>query len=163
MRQRFEQQFQLGTLQISDTEISSKTRDAQPKLAIALLLLFNTPEYNERLFVVLEKKICGKKKKTGRQGMDLWQIFVLAMFRMTLNISYDRLHTMANSDSMLRQLLGIETESGFKKQQMNYQTIKDNLDLLDDVFLREINQIIVDFGNNEVFKKRGGGITLKNG
>ena len=154
MRQRFEQQFQLGTLQISDTEISSKTRDAQPKLAIALLVLFNTPEYNERLFVILESKICGVKKKTGRQGMDLWQIFVLAMFRMTLNISYDRLHTMANSDSMLRQLLGIETESGFKKQQMNYQTIKDNLDLLDDAFLREINQIIVDFGNNEAFKKK---------
>ena len=38
MRQRLEQQFKLGILQISDTEISLKTRDAQPKLAVALLL-----------------------------------------------------------------------------------------------------------------------------
>lgn len=154
MRKRFEQQFKLGTLQISDTFISPKTRDAQPKLAMALLLLFNTSEYNERLFLILEEKISGEKKKTGRPGMDLWQIFVLAMFRMTLNISYDRLHTMSNNDCMLRQLLGIETESSFEKTYLNYQTIKDNVDVLDDAFLRDIHQVIVDFGNNEVFKKK---------
>lgn len=162
MRQRFEQQFKIGTLQICDTKISTKTRDAQPKIALALLQLFNTPEYNEQLFTILEDKIVGKKQQTGRPGMDLWQIFVMAMFRMTLNLSYDRLHTMANNDKMLRQLLGIETESGFQVVTIGYQNIKDNVGLLSDDFLNEINQIIVGFGNKEVFKKkRGGGIVLK--
>jgi transposase, IS5 family len=154
MRQRFEQQFKIGTLQISDTKISIKTRDTQPKVGLALLELFNTPEYNERLFIILEQKIIGQKKQTGRPGMDLWQIFVMAMFRMALNLSYDRLHTMANNDKMLRQLLGIETESGFDLVTIGYQNIKDNVGLLSDDFLREINNIIAEFGNKEVFKKK---------
>jgi transposase, IS5 family len=154
MRQRFEQQFKLGTIQISETQISTQTRDAQPKMALALLQIFNTPEYNEQLFAILEDKIVGKKKQTGRPGMDLWQIFVMAMFRMTLNLTYDRLHTMANNDKMLRQLLGIETESGFKVITIGYQNIKDNVDLLTDAILHEINLLIVGFGNNEVFKKK---------
>ena len=154
MRQRFEQQYKLGTLQISETKISTKTRDAQPKMALALLELFNTPHYNEQLFLLLEEKIIGKKLETGRPGMDLWQIFVMAMFRMTLNLTYDRLHTMANNDKMLRQLLGIETESGFEVVTIGYQNIIDNVGLLNDDFLHKINQIIVGFGNGEVFKKK---------
>lgn len=162
MRQRFEQQFKLGTLQICETRISTKTRDSQPKIALALLEMFNTPKYNEQLFQILEDKICGDKQKTGRPGMDLWQIFVLAMFRMGLNISYDRLHTMANNDTMLRQLLGIETESGFERESIEYQNIKDNVDLLNDDFLREIHKIILAFGNKEVFKKKAtDGLVLK--
>jgi hypothetical protein len=78
----------------------------------------------------------------------------MAMFRMTLNLTYDRLHTMANNDKMLRQLLGIETESGFDVINISYQNIKDNVDLLTDDFLRDINNIIVEFGNKEVFKKK---------
>jgi IS5 family transposase len=154
MRQRFEQQFKLGTLQISETQISTKTRDAQPKMALALLQIFNTPEYNEQLFAILEDKIVGQKKQTGRPGMDLWQIFVMAMFRMTLDLTYDRLHTMANNDKMLRQLLGIESESGFKVVSIGYQNIKDNVGLLTDDILHEINLLIVGFGNKEVFKKK---------
>ena len=63
----------------------------------------------------LENNLLKGKKKTVRKGLTLWQIFVLAQFRLGLNLDYDRLHYMVSSDSTLRQLLGIETESGFKK------------------------------------------------
>ena len=53
-----------------------------------------------------------EKKRTGRKGLTIWQIFVLAQFRLALNIDYDRLHFMVNTNSVLRQLLGIETETG---------------------------------------------------
>ncbi len=55
-----------------------------------------------------------QKQSTDRPGIYLWQIFVMAMFRIPLGFSYYRLHTMANNNKMLRQLLGIETESGFQ-------------------------------------------------
>jgi hypothetical protein len=154
MRQRFDQQYKLGTLQIADTFIPTKTRDDQPKIAAALLMLYTTPQYNERLFAVLENAIFPTNNNTGRPGMDLWQIFVLASFRLGLNIDYDRLHTMTNCDSMLRQLLGIETESGFVKEEFGRQRIKDNVGLLNDALLREINEIILDFGNTVIFKKK---------
>ena len=90
-----------------------KSRDDVPALVIALLKIYSTPKYNSRVFSVLENKVLKGKRKTGRNGLNLWQIFVLAQFRLALNIDYDRLHYMANSDSTLRQLLGVETESGF--------------------------------------------------
>lgn len=154
MRKRFEQQFEIGLKPINETPVLQKSRDDVPALVAALVKIFNTPEYNNRIFNILDRKILKKKKKTGRNGLSLWQIFVLAQFRLGLNLDYDRLHYMANSDSTLRQLLGIETESGFKKIEIGYQRIIDNLQLLDDKTVLEINEVVVEFGHNEVFKKK---------
>ena len=154
MRKRFEQQFQLGVKLISETPVLLKSRDDIPALTKALLEIYNTPEYNTKIFKILEDKILKGKKKTGRNGLNLWLIFVLAQFRLALNIDYDRLHHMANSDSTLRQLLGIETESGFKRITIGYQRILDNLHLLDEATLKQINDVVVSFGHNTVFKKK---------
>ena len=62
---------------------------------------------------------------------------------------------MVSSDSTLRQLLGIETESGFKKIEIGYQRILDNLHLLDNETLMQINDVVISFGHKEVFKKKG--------
>lgn len=155
MRKRFEQQFELGLKPISDTPVLLKSRDDIPALVICLLEIYNSPDYNQKIFSLLENSILKEKKKTGRNGLNLWQIFVLAQYRLALNLDYDRLHYMTYSDSTLRQLLGIETESGFKKIEISYQRIIDNLHLLDNETLIKINEIIVSFGHNEVFKKNG--------
>ncbi len=96
------------------------------------------------------------KKKTGRTGLNLWQIFVLAQFRSALNLDYDRLHHMVFSDSILRQLLGIGPGPGFKRGDISYQRIIDNVQLLDDVTLGKINDVIVSFGHVVLKKKRWG-------
>lgn len=154
MRKRFEQQLKLGLKPILETPVLKKCRDDVPALVIALLKIFSTPKYNKNIFCILEDNILKGKKKTGRNGLNLWQIFVLAQFRLALNLDYDRLHYMANSDSTLRQLLGIETESGFERIEISYQRILDNLHLLDDKTLIKINEVIVEFGHKEVFKKK---------
>jgi len=155
MRQRFEQEHQtiLGLIQISDAEIPIKSRDAVPGLIATLKAIFINSEFNQKIFKILEEKITTGKKKTGRTGMSLWQIFVLAQFRLTLNISYDRLHLMANYDTLLRQIMGIETESGFKKIEIKYQNILDNVSLLDDKIVKELNDVIVELGHG-TFKKK---------
>jgi hypothetical protein len=154
MRKRFEQQFKLGVKPIKDTPILLKSRDDIPALVIALLAIYNSPKYNELIFNQLETVILKDKKKTGRVGLNLWQIFVLAQYRLALNLDYDRLHYMTYSDSTLRQLLGIETETGFEKIEISYQRIIDNLHLLNNETLIKINDVIVSFGHNEVFKKK---------
>lgn len=153
MRKRFEQQFKLGIKPITTTPVLLKSRDDVPALVIALLKIYNTPKHNKQIFRILEDKILKGKKKTGRNGLNLWQIFVLAQFRLALNIDYDRLHYMANSDSTLRQLLGIETETGFEKIEIGYQRILDNVHLLDNKTLKKINNEIIEFGH-EVYKKK---------
>lgn len=98
--------------------------------------IYSTPSYNEALFEILERYLIKGKKKTGRPGMDLWQIFVLAQFRLGLNLSYDRLHHMCLYDAMLRTLLGIEsTKFQAERFEFEYQTILDNLRLLSDELL----------------------------
>ena len=153
MRKRFEQQYTIGLKRIEDTEINLKSRDALPKLILALKKLYTNKKYNEQLFSILEKKIILPKQKTGRKGMNLWQIFVLAQIRMSLNISYDRLHNLADYHGNIRQILGIETEWGVEKIKLKYQNIVDNVKLLDDNTIRELNGVIVQMGH-DIFKKK---------
>ena len=71
MRQRFEQQMSLRIVAIADVKFPLKSRDELPPVLMALQYIFVTPELNEKVFALLEKKICSGKKKTGRKGMDL--------------------------------------------------------------------------------------------
>jgi transposase, IS5 family len=83
--------------------------------------------------------------------MDLWQIFVLAQVRMLLNTSYEDLHHIANNDHLIRQIMGVEKGFGYERYEFRYQNIVDNVSLLDDGTVRELNQVILEFGH-EVFK-----------
>ncbi|MFH0948430.1 MAG: ISNCY family transposase [Elusimicrobiota bacterium] len=153
MRKRFEQQLSIGVIPIHKVKISLKSRDCATDLLAALQSLFIDAECNEKIFNILEDKITKGKKRTGRPGMDLWQIFVLAQFRLCLNISYDRLHYMANNDMLLRKIMGIEKGFGYEPLELEYQNIKDNVALLDEETIKKINDVIVEFGH-EVYKKK---------
>jgi hypothetical protein len=154
MRKRFEQQMTLGTIPIGETKITTKRRSSKlPELCAALKEIFTTPEWNERVFEILESKITAGKKRTGRPGMDLWQIFVLSQVRLCQNISYDDLHHIANNDHLIRQIMGVERGFGYERHEFEYQNIVDNVSLLDDETVRELNQVILEFGH-EVFKKK---------
>lgn len=153
MRKRFELQYSIGQKRIEDVTVDIKCRDAFPKLIAGLKKLYVTPEYNDKVFSILEDKLLKGKSKTGRPGMDLWTLFVLAQARLCLNISYDRLHDLANNHSTFRQIMGIETDHSIKKVSVEYQNIIDNVSLLDDASLVKINDVIVSMGH-EVFKKK---------
>jgi hypothetical protein len=154
MRKRFEQQMTLGTIPISETRITTKKRSgALPGLSAALKEIFVTPEWNEKVFEILEAKIMAGKRRTGRPGMDLWQIFVLSQVRLCQNISYDELHDLANHHTLIRQIMGVERSFGYERHEFEYQNIVDNVALLDDQTVRELNQVIVEFGHG-VFKKK---------
>lgn len=139
---------------IGDTVIPIKKRGgALPGLCAALKEIYLSPHWNAKVFEILERKILSKNNHTGRPGMNLWQIFVLSQVRLCQNISYDDLHHVANYDSMVRQIMGVESEFGAEKQEFGYQRIVDNVGLLTDQTVKELNAVIVEFGH-EVFKKK---------
>lgn len=125
--------------------------------------IYKTPQYNEEIFAILESYITKGKKETGRHGMDLWQIFVLAQYRLGMNLTYDELDYMVNEDKTLRSLLGIQgNEFGVPQQEISYQNLIDNLNLITDEMMHKINAVIVSFANGEVFKKKAAaGYALK--
>lgn len=153
MRQRFEAQLTLGCTPIHEVSIPTKTRSHMAALVAALQYIYITPEWNQRIFALLSEKIEKGKKKTGRSGMSLWEIFVLGQVRLCMNTSYDELHHQANFDTLLRGVLGVLPTDFSVGKQYEYQNIYDNVTLLDEELLKEINDVIVAVGH-EVFKKK---------
>lgn len=156
MRKTFEDQIAIGAVPIEDTKIFVNNRHASTKIFMALLELYKNVEFRNKVLEILENKITKPKKKTGRKGMNLWQIFVLSQVRLGLNLSYDELHEMANTHDTLRGLMGVKTleQLNFEEREIRYQNILDNVGLLSDEEVREINDVIVEFGNKEIFKKK---------
>ncbi len=154
MRQHFEQQTTFGITPISEVKFPLRSRDELPPVLLALQHIFITPSINEKVFALLEKKVVNNKKKTGRKGMDLWHILVLAVVRHTLDTNWDRLEDLSNYHKLLRQILGVHVEKfGIEEREFAYQTIVDNVSLIDDDLLAQINLLVVEQGHNLLKKK----------
>ncbi|MGH7240264.1 MAG: ISNCY-like element ISCku10 family transposase, partial [Candidatus Saccharimonadales bacterium] len=162
MRQRFEQQMSLRTVAIADVKFSLKSRDELPPVLKALQHVFTTPELNKKVFTLLEEKICQDKRKTGRKGMDLWHILVLAVVRHALDTNWDRLHYLSNYDELLRGVMGVHATAFIEeeKKEFTYQSIIDNVVLIDDKLLEQVNEIVVEAGY-QIIKKKEEELRLK--
>ena len=158
MRQRFEVQLALGAVPIERVEIPTRTRDELPPTLAALQWVFTTPQVSSEVFRLLEDRLLRNDRSKGRPGMDLWQILVLGVVRLTLDLNYDRLHHVANYDSLVRQLLGqpaFDTTLQFK-----LSTLKENVALLSEELLEEINAVIARY-SGQVIKKKDAGLSIK--
>jgi len=82
--------------------------------------------------------------------MTLWTILVGGVIRLDLNCDYDRLHELDNHHNTIREMLG---HGAFDDVSYHFQTLKDNVGLLQPELLDEINQLIVQAGHG-VVKKR---------
>jgi len=126
-----------------------------PPTVRALQYIFTTPELNEKVFTLLESKICAGKKKTGRKGMDLWHILVLSVVRHATCANWDRLHLMANYDMLVRSIMGVsKTRFTEEEFEFEYQNILDNVTLIDEDLLYAVNAIVVEAGKQLLKKKK---------
>lgn len=152
MRQRFAQQLSLGITPIAEVKIPTRSRDELPPVLAALQHIFVDPELNKKVFEIIEPKIIAGKQPTGRNGMDMWEILVLATVRMALNTNYDRLHHLSNFDKLIREIMGAENRLNEGKT-YGLQTIKDNVSLLDEETINQVNTLVVETAHQFVLKK----------
>ena len=155
MRQRFEQQMNIRTVAISDVKFPLKSRDELPPVLMALQYIFITPALNEKVFGLLEEKICIGKKKTGRKGMDLLHILVLAVVRHACGTNWDTLETWSNLHELVRRVMGVHASAFIEdeKIEFHYQSILDNVSLIDETLLQQMNLLVADAGHKLVKKK----------
>ena len=77
---------------------------------------------------------------------------VLGLVKQGLGCDFDRLHDLANHHTVLRQFLGHD----FGDQKLyQYQTLVDNVSLLNPELLGKVNQLVVESGHTVVGKKPG--------
>ena len=154
MRKRFSVQLELGQKAIEEVKIPTNSRDELPPILSALQWIFETPAVNELIFELLEKKVRGEKKQTGRPGMDYWQILVLGVVRLGLDCDYDRLGHVANYDMLVRQIMGLSPSiSDDGSKQFHAKTLCENINHVDDELLSRINAIIAEHGRKMIKKK----------
>ncbi len=154
MRQRFERQLDLGQTPIEEVPIPPKSRDELPPVLRGLQWIFQTPEVNEQIFVLLEQQVKGTKQATGRPGMDLWHVLVLGVVRLALDCDYDRLEYLVHYDTLLRRIMGLESHfRGEFGKGFHQKTLSENVCHVDEALLAEINTIVVKAGR-PLFKKK---------
>ena len=148
MRKVIDLQMEFWKKDIANIEFDLESRDEIPKLLMGLQYIYSTPAIREKVFNVLKQVVPKKSYESGRPGMDLWKILVLATLRLNCNWDFDKVHEMANNHYKLRQMLG-HRETDFES---NYplQTIRDNIALLTPPILDEVNQIVVKAGHSIV-------------
>ena len=82
MRVVQDSQIQLGELSIAQIRIDPRSRDDIPAVLRALQEIYTHDEKREQLFALLEEILTSKTRHTtGRPGMHLWRIFVLATLK----------------------------------------------------------------------------------
>ncbi len=153
MRKTFNPQLHLGSIPIEEVIIPSKSRHEVPAIVRALQAIYCNPEISEKIFSILSAEIIGNKQQTGRPGMDLWYILVLGILRLATNANYDELEHYANYDSLIRQIMGVESPFESDKVTFSYNAIRDNISKFDEDMLRQINNIVVEYGHIIVKKK----------
>jgi IS5 family transposase len=147
MRQRFNPQPDLQITPIEKVLLPLSSRDELPPMLAALQWIWIHPALKSQIFGLLEARLLANKKRTGRTGMDLWQILVLGVVRLGLNADWDRMEHLANHDLLLRQMLGVcQNPWGADAQIFRHQTLRDNVALLDADLLKEINVLVAAAG-----------------
>jgi hypothetical protein len=139
---------------IADIKIDARSRDDIPAILRGLQEMYVREEIRQKLFEKLEQSLESKASQaTGRPGMELWRIFVLATLKQGLNCDFDRLQELAHHHNTLRQMLGHADWADQSEYKM--QTLVDNVSRLSPKVLAEISQLIVETGH-EVLKKKPG-------
>jgi len=155
MRLRFEQQLKLGITPISEVHLNVKSRHGLVPPLRALQYVFKTKALNEEIFQILERDVFSKVKKTGRYGMSMWEILVLGIVRLSQDMDFDQLHDMANEHSALRGILGVQKNDYTSGKKYSLQSIKDNVQLLNEETIYKINTIVVGGSHGLIKKKEG--------
>lgn len=138
-------QLNLGQTYIGDVKINLNSRDDIPRILLGLQSVYEDKQARQDIESVLASVLSDKQINIGRQGMDMWRVFVLGVMRLNLNCDYDRLQELANEHRTLRQMLGHCFLDDDKRYAL--QTIKDNVGLLTEEVLGQLNIIMINHGH----------------
>jgi len=83
--------------------------------------------------------------------------------RHTCGTNWDTLETWANHHELVRRVMGVHATAFIEDEKIEfaYQTILDNVSLVNEALLYEINQLIVDAGHKLIKKKDDEALKLK--
>lgn len=146
MRKPFSQQRRLDCRTVLDVELNLDCRDEMIPVLAALKHIYGNPELRDAILGLVAKDVnADARDDCGREGMEYWQILVLAAVRIGCNLDYDKLQDLAEQHRALRHVMGIgdwDEDATF-----SWRRIRDNVCLLRPKTIEQISHLIVRAGH----------------
>jgi hypothetical protein len=146
MRKSFSSQQRFDCRGVLGVQLNLECRDEIIPILAALQHIYSQPEMRDAILdLVAEDVNQDSRDDVGREGMDYWQILVLAAVRLGCNLDYDKLQDLAEQHRNLRQMMGIgdwDEDTSF-----NWRRIQDNVCLLQAATIDAIGQALVAEGH----------------
>jgi hypothetical protein len=146
MRKPFSMQTRLDCRTVLDVELNLNCRDEIIPIMRALQHIYSQPELRDHILSRVAQDVNPESRDDlGREGMDYWQIVVLAAVRLGCNLNYDKLQDLAEQHRVLRHIMGIGDWDD--KTDFGWRRIRDNVCLLRRTTIEEISHLIVAEGH----------------
>lgn len=145
MRISHQPQLQLDVTPIAEIELDIECRDRMIPILRGLQHLYAQPEWRKQALKFVAEDVLGDvDPDQGREGLTLWQIFVLASVRLGANFTYDHLQYLAANDRSLRAMMQV---GDWSQESFSWHRIRDNVSLVQPETVERINQLVVGEGH----------------
>jgi transposase, IS5 family len=146
MRKAFSDQQRLDSRGVLGVELNFDCRDELIPVLRALQQIYSRPERCDQILDLIAQDVNqDARDDVGREGMDYWQILVLAAVRLGCNLDYDKLQDLAEQHRALRHIMGIG--DWCEDSVFSWRRIRDNLCLLKPATIEQISHLIVAEGH----------------
>ncbi|MEX1222953.1 MAG: ISNCY family transposase [Pirellulales bacterium] len=145
MRIPHQEQLQLDATPITELALDTECRDRMIPILRGLQHLYSQPHVRDQALDLIALDVLqDAAPDQGREGLTLWQIFVLAAVRLGANVTYDHLHYLAANDRNLRAMMQV---GEWSEESFTWHRIRDNLCLVRPETIEKINQLVVEEGH----------------
>ncbi len=145
MRISHQDQLQLDATPISQITLDIECRDPLIPILRGLQHLYSQPQIrNQALQLVADDVLQDADPDQGREGLTLWQVFVLAAVRLGANLTYDHLHYLSGNDCNLRAMMQV---GNWNQGSFTWHRIRDNVCLVRAETIEKINHLVVEEGH----------------
>jgi len=146
MRKAFSEQGRLDSRGVAGMTLNLNGRDEIIPVLRALQQIYSRPELRDRILELVAADVKqDARDDVGREGMDYWQILVLAAVRLGCNLDYDKLQNLAEEHRSLRQIMGIGDWDD--RSDFGWRRIRDNVCLLAPATIEQISHLVVAEGH----------------
>ena len=146
MRVAFAKQQRLDCSGVQDVELNLNCRDEIIPILRALQQIYSRPQLRTDILALIAQDVNqSARNDLGREGMNYWQILVLAAVRLGCNLDYDKLQDLAEQHRALRHIMGIGDWN--EANDFNWRRIRDNVCLLKPETIEKISHAVVAEGH----------------
>ena len=149
MRKAIGTQQRLDCTPVERVKLNLECRDEIIPVLRGLQHIYSQPALRDEILQLVGQDVNRETRDDcGREGLDLWQILVLAAVRLGCNLNYDKLQDLAEQHRALRHVMGV----GDWDEDMNFswRRIRDNVCLLQPATIERISHVVVAAGHRLV-------------